>query len=583
VVAIAPHVAMASFVSMRQTNVVDMASAWLQRAEWHPTLLAEVPRRLDLMKLSPRWPLRPFRLRVHRNQAFEFVANVLEPFLAYAGRRAEIAYSDYDDSLAFAGEGSSEVELVWLDYARYRSRLAPAEVVAWLSQRLADLRRGRDAPILLADAPVRAPLDTVLNEELRGIPASVPGVRIVPVSEILAGLGPRAFDARAAAITGMPLSDSACVFVARALGMVWLPSVLAPRLKAIALDLDNTLYAGVLGEDGPEGLAITPAHIELQRKLIALREQGVFLALISRNEVEDVDRLFEVRKDLPLRPEHLSARSISWEDKAGGLREICAALRIGSDALLYVDDNPGEIAAVAAELPGIHVLHAADPELASRALDLYPYLQGYSRGTDDALRIADLAANAQRQEAAQGAASQEEYIRLLEVVLTYSINEPGQRRRMAELSNKTNQFNTALLRLSEAEVARRLEDPECRTICVGLRDRLSDSGIVGIFFFRRERTTLTADEIVISCRALGRGIEHAMVTEAVRLARRDLPAPLVRFRFRPGPRNGPARDFLTEYAGRPPDDDDVTLAWDEAREREILTRFPITVECENRA
>ena len=568
---------------MTQTSFVDVAGAWLQRAEWHSVLLADAPRRLELLKLKPSWPLLPFRLRVHRNQAFEFVANVLPPFLAYAGRGAEVTYSDYDDSLAFATEGRADVEFVWIDFARYRTRLAPAQFVAWLSERLTELRRRSDAPILLADAPIREPLDATLNEELREIPAGIPGVRVVPVSAILAALGPRAFDARAAALSGMPLSDAACVLVARALGMVWFPSVLAPRLKAIAIDLDHTLYAGVLGEDGPEGLVVTPAHAELQRKLVTLREEGVFLAVISRNETVDVDRLFEVRKDFVLRPEHLSARSISWGDKAAGLRAICAALRIGADAVLYLDDNPGEIAAVVTALPGIHVLYAADAALTSRALDLYPCLHGYPRGKDDVLRVADLAANAERQEAARGAGSPEEYLRSLEVVLTFSVNQPAQRGRMAELSNKTNQFNTSLLRLSEAAVAKRLEDLECRTICVGLRDRLSDSGIVGIFFFRREGVTLAADEIVISCRALGRGIEQAMVTEAVRLARRDLPAAKVHFRFQEGPRNGPAREFLTKYAGQAPDGNGLTMTWDESLEREILNRFPITIQCEESA
>jgi FkbH-like protein len=103
---------------------------------------------------------------------------------------------------------------------------------------------------------------------------------------------------------------------------VWLPAVLGPRLKAIVLDLDNTLYAGVLGEDGPEGLTLTPVHDLLQRKLLTLRDQGLFLAIASRNVEADVDQLFEARPDMPLRPEHLSARSIAFREKATGIREI---------------------------------------------------------------------------------------------------------------------------------------------------------------------------------------------------------------------------------------------------------------------
>jgi FkbH-like protein len=379
----------------------------------------------------------------------------------------------------------------------------------------------------------------------------------------------------------MPLSDAACVLAARALGMVWLPAVLGPRLKAIVLDLDNTLYAGVLGEDGPEGLKLTPGHELLQRKLLTLRDEGLFLAIASRNVQTDVDQLFAVRRDMPLRPEHLSARSIAFREKATGLREICVALRIAPEAVLYVDDNPGEIAKVVSELPGIQILHAADPELTARALELYPGLHGYPRSKDDALRVADLAANAQREQIARTAESSEEYLRFLEISLTFGTNRQDQRVRMAELSNKTNQFNTGFLRVSEAEVARRFADPECRSICVWLRDRLSDSGVVGVFFFRREGATLRAEEIAISCRALGRGIEHAMVTEAVRRALLDLPATRVHFQFTEGRRNAPAQEFLAEYAGRPIGPEGATVVWEEARAVSILARYPITITHED--
>ncbi len=554
---------------------MDVAASWLERAEWQATLFAEAPRRLELLRLAPSWPCAPFRLRVHRNQAFEFVASVLPPFLAFGGRRADVAYGDYDDSLALRVDGPADVELVWLDLGRYRERLGPAELAAWLGERLGELRRRSDAPVLVADAPAVDRVAAEVNAEVRRVAGALPGVRVVPLSAILAELGAAALDRRAAKAAGMPLSDAACVLAARALGLVWLPAVLAPRLKAVVVDLDHTLYAGVLGEDGPAGVRLSPAHVELQRKLVALRDEGLFLAVASRNVPADVDALFAARPDLPLRPEHLSARSIAFREKATGIREIAAALRIAPDAMLLVDDNPGEIAAVAAELPGVRFLHAADPALAARALDAYPGLHGYPRGRDDALRVADLAAAARRAEAARSAASPEDYLRSLEVVLTFRTNEADHLGRMAELSNKTNQFNTALLRLSEAEVARRLADPLCRTVTVALRDRLSDSGIVAILFFRREGDVLSADEIVISCRALGRGIERAIVAEAVRTALRALPAAAVRFRFREGPRNEPARAFLADLTGRAPGPDGATIAWDEARAARMLEELPV--------
>jgi FkbH-like protein len=562
---------------MSQQAVLDVAGMWLRRAEWQPTLFANEPRRLELVKLEPGWPCEPFRLRVHRNQAFEFVASVLGPFLAFGGRRAEISYSDYDDSLGLQIEGQTDVDLLWLDFERYRGRLSPRELAAWLFDRVHSLRARSEAPILIADCAAMDEPAQELNDGLRNLAQVVPGVRIVPLSDVGAELGSRTFDRRAARVTGMTLSDAACLRAARALGLVWLPAALAPRLKAIALDLDNTLYSGVLGEDGPAGLQLTAMHLELQRKLLGLREQGVFLALASRNEKVDVDRLFAERPDMPLRPEHFSAASIAFRAKAAGLREIAAALRIAVDAVLFVEDNPGEIAVVATEVPGVKVLHAADPALTVRALDFYPGLQGHPRGRDDMRRVGDLAAAAEREQAARSAQSPEAYLRSLEIVLTFASNGRAHLERLAELSNKTNQFNTAFLRLTEAQVAKRLADPLCRTISVALRDRLSDSGIVAALFLRQVSSILVADEIVISCRALGRNIEHAIVTEALRRALQELPAGEVRFAFREGPRNGPARAFLAEYAGRAPGADGVSVPWDPARAAQLLGRLPVTI------
>ncbi len=563
----------------RQTN--EVADGWLRRARWQPALFAAEPRRLELLKLHPEWACTPFRLRVHRNQAFELVAAVLEPFLAFAGRRAEIAYGDYDDSLAFPSSGRPDVELVWLDFTRYRERLDPAELVAWLAGRVRALRERSDAPILVADAPPIDPVSIDLNSRL-ALLAAIPGVRVATLSAGWAELGARVVDARAARITGIPLSDAACVRAARALGLVWLPAALGHRLKAIVLDLDGTLYDGVLGEDGPEGLRVSPAHLELHRTLLRLRERGVFLALASRNVPEDVERLFLERVDLPLRPEHLSARSIAFREKAAGVRELAAALRIAPDAMLFVDDNPGEIAAVAAAVPGIQVLHAADPALTARALDGYPGLHGHPSGRDDLLRVADLEASEARARGAQGAQSGAEYLRSLELVLTFSTNDPAQLRRMSELSNKTNQLNTAFCRFSEPQVAARLADPGCRTVTVALRDRLSDSGTIAALFARRDGATLVVDELVVSCRALGRGVEPVILTEGLRLALRDLPAREVQLRYRAGPRNAPALAFLAEYAGRPVGPEGVSIPWDAARAERTLAALPISIVHEGR-
>jgi len=223
------------------------------------------------------------------------------------------------------------------------------------------------------------------------------------------------------------------------------------------------------------------------------------------------------------------------------------------------------------------MLHAADPGLTVRALQFYPGLHGYPAGRDDALRVADLAAAEERAQAMRSAERPDAYLRSLEVVLSFATDRPAHLERIAELSNKTNQFNTAFLRLTEAQIAKRLGDSCCRTVSVALRDRLSDSGIVGVLFLRRDGSTLVVDEIVISCRALGRNIEAAMVTEALRRALQDLPATEVRFTFRQGPRNGPARAFLADYTGMDPEGVFVSMPWDDAKATELMARLPLSV------
>ena len=218
----------------------------------------------------------------------------------------------------------------------------------------------------------------------------------------------------------------------------------------------------MIAEDGPEALDLSPEHVELQHRLLGLRADGIFLGVASRNEIEDVEQLFVHRTDMPLRLEHFSARSIAFMDKAAGIRDIAATLRIGVDAMLFIDDNAGEIATVAAEVPGIHVLHAANPAQVCRVLASYPRLHGYPIGKADGRRVTDLAAADARARAEREAASPEDYLRSLDITLTFAVNNRAQLARMAELSRKTNQFNTALARLSEVQIGRRLDDADCR-------------------------------------------------------------------------------------------------------------------------
>jgi FkbH-like protein len=547
----------------------------MERLPWQKVVFAEEPRRSVLSMLPDGLADRPLRLVIHRNAPVEYLLGPLGKYLAFDGWSLAAAPGPYDDSLLFQDAGTGDLELVWLDFSRYLERMPPPSLVQWLGERLAELRRRSDAPILVAGAepPLDEGFDGLLQEALTGLGA----VRVVPRLPLVRHLGGRYYDSRLAALGATDKSDAAFLGMARELGLVWIPAALGPGLKALALDLDHTLYQGVLGEDGIPGVQLTPAHAELQRRILALREDGFLLALVSRNEAEDVEALFRARQDFPLRREHFSAFQVNWESKALGVARAAGELRIGLDAILFMDDNPGELAAVAGAHPQVRLLHAADPGQSLRGLRWFPGLARWTRTGADALRSRDLEANRVRASLEQTASNPAEYLRSLDVRIQLTRRAVEDLPRLLELSGKTNQFNVALRRLNEIEVRKRVPDPDFQWVSGALSDRLSDSGVVMALFASRTPDGLRVEDLCISCRALGRGLEDILVTAALD-GLLEGAGTQVQFPYALGPRNGPGRAWLAQYSGVAlAEQGMVTLDWPCAIRRRSIEDVPVAM------
>lgn len=539
---------LASEEALATTNAASGLDSRLEVLKWQSVLFAEQPRRWDLMKLPARRCSRALRLRVHRNHGFESTASAVTRFLAFGNWQAEFVYSDYDDSLNFRLGGPADAELIWLDYSHYVSRLSTPEFAAWLRQRMLALRQLTDSSIILVNWPEHPAYSDAVRQSFEDQP--VPGLVVGSLDAVRARLETRLFDERMLPVSGTRLSDAASILIARELACRWIPATVAPRLKVVAVDLDHTLFAGVLGEDGPEGVVLAPGHRLLQEYLLELRAGGLFLALVSRNNESDVQQLFAQRKDFPLRWEDFSARQIHWRSKAESLAKVAEVLRIAVDAILYADDNPGELASVAQAHPGLRLAHAAgDPSLTRRVLEYYPGLWSRGDAGADAVRVKDLDVSQERREILRQAASKSDYLRSLAISLVFSLNDRAATRRVHELSQKTNQFNLALKRLSEPEVERRFKLPGCKVVTIHLADRLSDSGVIGALIAREEAEAIVVEELCISCRALGRGLEDIMVAKALSAAWPQWPRKPLLFERAIGPRNDPAREWLRSVAG----------------------------------
>jgi len=522
----------------------------VERLAWQKTLFAPRLNAFEILKLGAKPADHGPALRVHRNHAFEIVASALPAFLAFAGLSLRTVIGDYDDSLSFElPEAKAACELIWLDFDRY-PRLGDDDLTDWLTGRLQALRAVSGVPIVVAASPGRSARDLRLNEALRAWARETPATAVLALDELAASLGPAFIDEARTAITGSRYSAAAALASARALGFAVLPGFFAAPIKAIALDLDNTLYDGVLGENGPAGVVLTDEHAALQSGIARWADKGLLLAVISRNDPGDVQALFASRPDFPLKAAHIAGWRVGWGDKSTAVLAAAEALRIAPDSVLLIDDNLGELIDAGSRVPGLRLIFAGHgPAETLRALDGYPALP--RRAAAFGGRAADLRAGEVREAMAKAAPDAAAYLGALGATLTFSLDPREDRARLAELSIKTNQFNLALRRFSELDVERYLTARDRCVVHVRLADRLSDSGSVAALFAARDGDSLVVEELCISCRALGRRLEDLMVAEALRRAVEFLGCAQVAFDYAEGPRNGPARRWLEAYAGRP--------------------------------
>jgi FkbH-like protein len=500
---------------------------------------------------------------VHRNHGFEPISRATGAYGAWNGYAFDWLIGGYDDSLYFDVEMPADVEVVWLDSARF-GNLGEAAFEEWLIARLEALRLLTTNPILL----LAWPLPAAARERVAA--ASIPGCFVADLEPLAEKLGPAWLDRRAESISGTRLGNRACLELARELACRWLPATIAPPRKAIAVDLDGTLYSGVLGEDGPEGVELTSGHRALQQHLLELRRQGILLAVVSKNELADVENLFAHRPDFPLRLDDFSAIDVSWDEKSAALDRISAKLRIGTDAIVFVDDNPGELAA--ASCTSAITVHAR-PDAAETKAAL-EYVSGIFRWHDaveDRLRADDLRASEARDVLRRTLESQDAYLSNLQIRLQYFVGAREHLARMAELARKTNQFNLSLRRTNETELARRIEQRSSNVIAIRLTDRLADSGIVGVLVGTRDADRLIVEEICVSCRALGRRLEDSMLTRALLLMAAESGVNTVVFSVRKGPRNTPARQWLSRYVSAEfgDDADQIAIPFSTIADRQI--------------
>jgi len=292
----------------------------------------------------------------------------------------------------------------------------------------------------------------------------------------------------------------------------------APR-KVLCTDLDNTLWGGVLGEEGPGGIATGSAfpgncYLEYQKYLKQLSSRGILLAIVSKNNEEDVREAFNVRAaDLALSMDSFVALKINWNEKADSIRELAGELSLGMDSFVFVDDNPVECEAVRQQLPEVAVVEApaAEPWRLVEVLSEQPFFDAAVVTDDDMHRAEEYRAQAKRAELASSVGSRDEFLASLGIVCTFQSALDAPLARAVQLLAKTNQFNLTTRRRSAAEVEEFAAAAGGQAVVVRVRDRFGDAGVVGLALARRQGDACYIDSLLLSCRVIGRGIESALL------------------------------------------------------------------------
>ncbi len=338
--------------------------------------------------------------------------------------------------------------------------------------------------------------------------------------------------------------------------------------KCLVLDLDNTLWGGVLGEVGPHGIAIGSGPVgeafsAFQRYVLQLKDKGVILAVCSKNNDADVKEVFGSNQDMVVQLDDLAMVLAGWEDKPTAIRRIAAALGIGLDSMVFVDDNPAEREAVRELVPEVDVVALPDePAHYVRALSSYPHFETAALTADDTLRTQQYRARADAAVAEENAGTVEDFLVGLSMHAAFDVIAPANVARVAQLIGKTNQFNLTSRRRSQAEVEQLGQDSSWLSQVVRLRDRFADHGIIGVLLARHVEGALEVDTWLLSCRVIGRSVETEMMRRLLEDAER-LGCSSVVGHYVPSAKNGQVADLFARYGftASPAGGEDGATTW----------------------
>lgn len=315
--------------------------------------------------------------------------------------------------------------------------------------------------------------------------------------------------------------------------------------KVIVLDCDNTLWKGVVGEDGVMGIEISSDWQALQQLMVEQQTAGMLICLCSKNNEVDVLEVFEKRQDMPLKREHIVSWRINWMPKSENIKSLAQERNLGLDSFIFIDDNPVECAEVQASCPEVLTLQLPSENIP----EFLNHIWAFDRlkvTAEDKQRTELYKQNLERDRFAKDALTIGDFLAGLKLKIDISDPDASNLPRVSQLTQRTNQFNFTTIRRSETEMQQLLQSGyECRIVEVS--DRFGDYGLVGVIIFAKNQDAIEVDTFLLSCRVLGRGVEHRMVTQLAEIAK-ERGLDRINIKYVTTQKNLPALNFLNSVA-----------------------------------
>jgi FkbH-like protein len=335
--------------------------------------------------------------------------------------------------------------------------------------------------------------------------------------------------------------------------------------KVIALDCDNTLWKGVCGEVGAEGVEIDSAFYKFQKLLLQQQEAGMLLCLCSKNIEQDAIEVFQKREDMPLKLDRLVSWRINWQPKSVNLKSLAQELNLGIDSFIFIDDNPVECAEVEANCPEVLTLQL--PQTNEEIEQFIKHTWVFDRlkvTSEDKKRTEQYQQNSQRERLRQETGSFDDFLFGLQLEIEIKELTPETLSRASQLTQRTNQFNMTTIRRSESEISQECDAGKLSVLTVEVKDRFGDYGLVGLLLYSQTERSICVDTFLLSCRVLGRGVEHKMLAQLGKIAS-DRGLERVDVSYVATQKNQPAFDFLNS----------VGIQFQEEQSQSYLYKFPV--------